>query len=91
MGFYRIQLKNRATEEIHATMISLGLPVIRVEQRDNGIYYSYEDPKSKKEHAFWTYVDDGEVYWCSGLSSGAKKIAEGFTRAGLFASDERDD
>ena len=90
MGLYRIQLKHQATSEIHATMASIGLPVVRVEQRDNGTYYFYDDPKTKKEYAFWTHAANGEVFWYSGLSSSARKIAERFTAAGLFANDERD-
>lgn len=90
MGLYRIQLKEQASSKIHATMASIGLPVVRVEQRDNGTYYFYEDPKTKKEHAFWTYVASGGVFWCCGLSSCARQIAERFTSAGLFANDEHD-
>jgi hypothetical protein len=90
MGLYRIQLKQQATSGIHATMASIGLPVVRIEQRDDGTYYFYEDPKTKKEHAFWTCIAGEGIFWCSGLSSSARQIAERFTAAGLFTKDERE-
>ena len=89
MGLYRIQLKSHASAEIHTTMSSIGLPVVRVEQRHNGTYYFYEDPKTKKDYAFWTHTASGELFWCSGLSSSAQQIAAGFRAAGLFTDDKR--
>lgn len=86
MGLYRIKLKQGAEEKIPATMISVGLPIIRMEQRENKTHYFYEDPKSKRECSFWTQAEHGQVFWCCGLSSSAKKIAEEFTAAGLFAN-----
>jgi hypothetical protein len=66
-------------------MASLGFPVRRIEERDNGKYYLYEDPeRPKKEYAFWTTVHDSKLFWYSGLSRSATKIAEGFSSAGLF-------
>jgi hypothetical protein len=87
MGLYRIQLKHGAAERIPAAMTSLGLPVIRVEQRENGAHYFYEDPKSKQEHFFWTQETGAETFWMSGLSSRTKSIAEGLLAAGLFVDD----
>ncbi|MES2571982.1 MAG: hypothetical protein V4710_18250 [Verrucomicrobiota bacterium] len=70
-------------------MASIGLPVIRVAQQASAIYYFYQDPRTQKKHAFWTDAAGGEVFWCSGVSSGARRIAESFTAAGLFTNDER--
>ena len=88
MGLYRIQLKREAVDSIPVLMTSLGFPVTRVEERDNGTYYFYKDPKKKKEFAFWTATHDSELFWYSGLSPSAKKIAEGFSMAGLFADEK---
>jgi hypothetical protein len=54
MGLYCLQLKRGAVEKIPEVMTALGFPVTRIEQRDNGTYYFYEDSKSKRkrEHAF---------------------------------------
>src|SRR6187549_2464125 len=82
MGLFRIQLKPGAAESFSATMIAIGLPVTRIEQRDNGTHYFYDDPESKRESFFWTHAECGDVYWLSGLSSSARKIAEGFASAG---------
>jgi hypothetical protein len=49
MGLYHAQLKHGAREKISEVMTTLGFPVIRVEQRDEGMHYFYEDPKSKRE------------------------------------------
>ena len=87
MGLYGIQLKRGAVERIPATMTSLGFPLKRVEQRENGTCYFYEGPKSKLELAFWTHENGTGVFWFSGLSPSAKKIAEGFSAAGLFEND----
>ena len=87
MGLYCIQLKRGAAERIPAAMTSLDLPVIRVEQRENGTHYFYEDPKSKREVYFWTHEKGAETFWMSGLSETAKKIADGFSAAGLFANE----
>ncbi|MGC3957604.1 MAG: hypothetical protein QM813_06475 [Verrucomicrobiota bacterium] len=69
-------------------MTSLGLPVIRVEQRDNGTHYFYEEPKRQREFFFWTHSDGAHDFWLSGLSSSAKKIAAGFSAAGLFENEK---
>ena len=87
MGIYRIQLRHGAADRIPAAMDSLGLPVIGVEQRDNGTHYFYENPKSKRMHSFWTHETGTETFWLSGLSSSSKTIAEGFSATGLFADD----
>jgi hypothetical protein len=88
MGLFRIQLKSGAVESISSTMTSLGLPVMRIEQRVNGTHYFYEDPKSKRERCFWTHETGAETFWLSGLSSSAKTIAEGFSSAGLFVDHD---
>lgn len=87
MGLYRIQLKPRAMEKIPATMISLGLPILRVERRENGTYYFYKDPKRQREFAFWLSSDGDQEFWYCGLSSSATKIAKGLSEAGLFEDE----
>lgn len=88
MGLYCILMKPGAVEKIPETMASLGCPVIRIEQRENGTYYFYEDPGNAREYAFWTHEKDGETFWMSGVSTSAMKMAAGFSSAGLF-SEER--
>jgi len=89
MGLYHIQLKHGAAEHISATMTAIGLPVTRIEQRDNRTHYFYEDSGCKRERSFWTHAQSGELFWCCGVGSTAKQIAEGFSAAGLFANHER--
>jgi len=84
MGLYHIQLKRDAPERIRGLMTSLGLPVTRLEERQNGTYYFYEDPKRKREVAFWVSASGSEFFWNCGLSSDSQKIAKGFSEAGLF-------
>ena len=84
MGLYAIQIKQGMAATIPETMQSLGLPVIRTEQRDERTLYFYADPASKKEHSFWTYSDGARVFWCCGLSRSGRHIAAGFSDAGLF-------
>jgi hypothetical protein len=86
MGLYCVELKDQAIAEIRSTMEVNGLPVLRVEERINGTYYFYRDPKSKREVAFWITSRDGKSFWCCGLSAGAKSVAECFPTAGLFAN-----
>jgi hypothetical protein len=85
MGLYRIQLELGAEEKIPSIMTSMGLPIMRIEQRENKTHYFYEDPKSKRESSFWTHAEHGQVIWYCGLSSSAKRIAEEFAASGLFA------
>jgi len=87
MGLYQIQLKHGAQEKITEMMTALGFPVTRVEQRDNGTHYFYENPNTKREFFFSTNEKGAKTFWSSGLSSSARKIAEGFSAAGLFEND----
>jgi hypothetical protein len=88
MGLYRIQLKQGAEEKIPAKMISMGLPIIRIEPRENKTHYFYEDPKSKRESSFWTHAEHGQVFCYCGLSSSGKAIAKEFAASGLFANKD---
>jgi hypothetical protein len=87
MGLYRIKLKRGAADKIPEAMTSLGFPITRVEQRDNGRHYFYEEPKSHREFFFWTNEQGAEAFWLSGLSSCGRKIADGFSAAGLFVNE----
>ena len=83
-----IQMQQATAENISAAMIAIGLPVTRIEHRDNGTHYFYRDAKSRRGHCFWISEKEGQVFWNCGLSSSAKKIAEGFAAAGLFIGHE---
>jgi hypothetical protein len=77
-------------ERIPETMVSLGLPITRTEQRDNGMYYFYSDPKNKRERSLWTRTEGGAAFFYCGISSSAAKMLEGLLAAGLFEDDEND-
>jgi hypothetical protein len=77
-------------ERVPETMLSLGLPLTRVEQRENGLYHYYRDPESRRELAFWTRTEGEAVFFYSGVSSSAAKMLEGLLAAGLFEADEND-
>jgi hypothetical protein len=88
MGLCRAQLKPGMLERIPEAMASLGMPLTRVEQRANGLYHFYRDPKHKRELAFWTTTSRGVVVFYCGISSSAAKLLEGFMAAGLFEDNE---
>lgn len=89
MGLCRAQLKPGMAERIPETMASLGLPITRVEQRENGLYHFYTDPKHKREVAFWTTTRQGVVFYC-GIGHSTTKMLEGLMAAGLFEDDAND-
>ncbi len=84
MGLYRVKLAVNGAQRIPAVMESLGMPVVRTEERNNGRHLYYSDPGTKKERHFWIAREGCDECWYCGLSSSAAKIADAFERDGIF-------
>jgi len=75
-------------ERLPDTMLSLGLPLTRLEQRENRLYHYYRAPNSKRELAFWTQTQGEVVFFYCGVSASARSMIEGLSAAGFFEDDE---
>ena len=66
------------------TMEENGVPLTRIEEKEDGAHFFYNDPKKKKECGFWVVRSGDEEFWCCGLSSSSAKIVDAFEKADLF-------
>jgi hypothetical protein len=87
MGFYRIPIQPEKIEAIPQLMHSIGFPVIRTENQENGIYYFCSKPKRLNKN--WTFCITHEKkgsprFFMCGLSQVSKKIVNSLKMEGLF-------
>jgi len=96
MGLIKMAIKVEKIEEFPSLMQSLGFPIIRTEDRENGVYYFYEAPhRSNGRHprnkyfAFWiTHEKEGQArFFYGGLSQSTSQIAQSLRAVG-FIDDE---
>jgi len=87
MGLYRIPIRREKIETIPDLMKSIGFPVVRTENRENGVYYFCVNPKrSKKTWAFCiTRENEGSPrFFTCGLSQLSKQVVISLNASGLF-------
>ena len=60
-----IKMPQATAENISAAMIGIGLPVTRIEHRDNGTHNFYGDVKKRRDRFIWINEMAGPVFWLS--------------------------
>lgn len=84
MGLYRIQLKPGYRPRVETAMESLGMRIVRVERKSDGMHFFYIDPKKKTEFSFWTTKEGEEEFWYCGVSSSSTRIVDALESSGIF-------
>jgi hypothetical protein len=93
MGLCVVPIRPEKIETIPAVMQSIGLPLVRTEDRENGIYYFFHHPKQpNKDRAFWITHEKiaRPRFLMGGMSATYTRIFQSFRAAGVFENDEGD-
>ena len=90
MGLYRLPVREDKIETLPHLMESIGFPVIRTENQENGVCYFCANPKrSNKTWSFWITHEkqDGLRFFQCGLSQVSKQIVRSLHVGELFVRE----
>ncbi|MGA9701469.1 hypothetical protein [Pseudomonas sp.] len=87
MGLYRIPIRHEKVETVPRLMQSIGFPVVRTENREDGVHYFCANPKRSNKN--WTFCisrekKGGPQFFMCGLSQLSKQIVGSLNVEGLF-------
>ncbi len=84
MGLYRVQLKSGFRPRLEQAMKSIGMPIVRIEEKGDHAHFFYIDPKKSTECSFWVATEGDGAFWYCGLSSSSAKLLNAFDMADIF-------